>query len=148
MRCHALAKYQQAVEKALKALTISLRVRWKWEVYPGRRHRAEPLILTLVRFPRSSIGHRDVQGQLSKFFDPGLRSEVRRLDELAPSWPDEGMPHLRNTEYPYNDPVEGWLPPCEPAAFSPAETEDHASVSSRVVRRSAQWISSIERRLQ
>ena len=119
--CHAVAKYQQAVEKSIKAIVVALRECGVRGVHPvGYDHRVQNHLRLLRRLPGGGAG-RSIQRKLRDFLDAPTRMDIHRLESLAPRAPTPGDPHPRNTEYPFNDAHGGWTYPAAPDQFSVVE---------------------------
>src|SRR5262249_22126007 len=98
--CHSIAKYQQAVEKAIKALVAALRDSRGLSIQIGWTHPVERFMSVLTRLPRSSA-NRDLQNIIHGLFDETTRGALRALDRLVPRRPPSGLHPERNTEYPF-----------------------------------------------
>jgi HEPN domain-containing protein len=136
--CHAIAKYQQTVEKAIKAIVAAL------HISTGYQHDVGHFVDVLIRLPRKA-GNRDIANNLSRWLDTNTRTAIRSLDTLAPKRPAPGQPHRRNTEYPFRDPQDRWTYPAARAVFSSAEIEQFRNLSHRIARVAEQVISAIRR---
>src|SRR3954447_10092348 len=75
-RCHAIAKWQQTVEKAVKALVSSLHDAGILGAGIRPRHEAERYVGTLIRLPRAP-GNRTIQQQLHGLLDQKTRLGIR-----------------------------------------------------------------------
>ena len=100
--CHAVAKYQQTVEKAIKAIVVALREVGVRTKSIGYTHPIEPFVSILVRLPRAA-GTRDITSHLSRLLDESTRASINSLEVLIPRQPPPGQPHHKNTEYPFQD---------------------------------------------
>ena len=136
--CHAIAKYQQTVEKAVKAIVAAL------HISVGYQHGVGNLVDVLIRLPRGA-GNRDIANNLSRRFDTNTRRAIRSLDILRAKRPAPGQPHRRNTEYPFQDPHDRWTYPAARGVFSSAEIEQFRDLSHRIARVAEQVISAIRR---
>lgn len=96
-RCHAIAKWQQTVEKAVKALVSALHGAGILGARFRPRHEVERYVGILVRLPRGP-DNRTIQQLLHGLLDQRTRAGIRALDGLAPQ-----LPPRRNTEYPFQD---------------------------------------------
>lgn len=118
LRCQAIAKYQQIVEKSIRAVEAMLFpfeqivLRARFEHYPERA------LNRLYFVPGAPSG-------LSKYIRLVLSNETKsRIEELcrlAPSGrPDEGQPFRKNTEYPYNigNDLNDWTAPAAEGIFA------------------------------
>lgn len=145
---HAVAKHQQTVEKAIKAIVAALREAGFWHGPPiGFVHEVERHMPFLVRLPRTE-NRRSVQFHLLRLFDSRTRLAIRSLMGLVPHAPPPGEPLPRNTEYPFHDEEGEWTYPASPTVFSQEEVEEYRTLSYRLLT-SARWvISSLRRRPQ
>jgi hypothetical protein len=116
--CHAVAKYQQTVEKAIKAVLTALREAGfaNWRV--GRGHEVTPYMSMLFRLPRKEE-NKSVLQELGKLLDGNTRRAIKTLETLGPKWPAQGQIPLRNTEYPFEDGKGGWSYPAAAGVFWP-----------------------------
>jgi hypothetical protein len=129
--CHAVAKYQQTVEKAIKAAVTALREAGfaNWRV--GRGHEVTPYMSMLFRLPRKEE-NKSVLQELGKLLDGNTRRGIKSLETLAPKWPAQGQIPLRNTEYPFEDGKGGWSYPAAVGVFLGPEVEEFRRLASRV----------------
>jgi len=114
--CQAIAKYQQSVEKSVKAVALDMRSA-KMQlrgIGPDdyQRHPASAFVTAFVRGP-SARKYPLLPGQLCKFFDQKRRGLIKALDSLVPKKSDS-----RNTEYPYRLPGGTLQAPAHPTSFS------------------------------
>lgn len=140
--CHAVAKYQQAVEKAIKSLIVALGDRGLIHASVGWRHEAEPFMRALISLrPKPD---RSIPGVIRKLFDETTRGEIRALDRLVPKRPAPGEDPARNTEYPYLRNGK-WRAPSEPDQFAVVEVERFRKLAHRVVRGCSKLVDTLER---
>ncbi len=128
--CHAVGKYQQSVEKAIKAIIAALREAGftNWQI--GRGHEvATRYIPMLFRIPRT--GNENLLQQLSRVLDGNTKARIKLLESLAPKWPPPGQPFPRNTEYPFQDSA-GWTYPAMRGIFSSSEIDEFQRLAHRV----------------
>jgi hypothetical protein len=144
--CHAVAKYQQAVEKAVKAVVAALRESGFRRGPPiGFTHGVERHMGWLVRLPRAG-GLDFVRRHLIRLFDSNTRSAIRSLEALAPKAPTGGAPFSRNTEYPYHDADGAWTYPALPDTFSAEEVDRYRALSRRLADSAGWVVASLRRR--
>lgn len=124
--CHAIAKYQQAIEKSIKAV-IS-----KKGGNIGKNHAVRKHVDGLLRVTRPSHGALGIDKSLHKIFAPEILRGIAEIDQLAPKYPTVGQPFPRNTEYPFEI-NGGWTYPAANGSFSRAETEKFRNVAYQVV---------------
>ena len=97
-RCHALAKCQQTVEKAIKAIVAALRDAKVLHIEIGYRHEVARFLNVLIRLPHAAA-NRAIQRHLQSFLNQDTRNGIRDLDALAPRRPrrDRGCDETPNT---------------------------------------------------
>lgn len=138
-RCHAIAKWQQTVEKAVKALVSALHDAGILGAGFRPRHEVERYIGMLLRLPRTA-DNRTIQHQLHGVLDQDTRAGIKALDGLAPR-----LPPRRNTEYPFQ--ADGqWLYPASEGVFSQDEVQRFRELAHHVLRGSERVVSAIQRR--
>jgi hypothetical protein len=142
--CHAIAKYQQTVEKAVKAIVSELRVRGILSVEIGRRHDVERFVGPLIRLPHAAE-NRSVSTRLRSMLDANTRAAIRAVDALAPRWPAPGQAPGRNTEYPFQDAGGVWRYPAAPGVFSAAEIAQFRDLAHRIVEGAGRVIAAVRR---
>ena len=111
--CQAIAKYQQTVEKSVKAMVAAvndLGIEFT-TITPSHLPSQEITALLLLR---RAIDNASVEA-LARLFGR-YRKEVESLCHLAPRWPEKGQPFILNTEYPYQVP-NGWSAPAVADTF-------------------------------
>jgi hypothetical protein len=137
--CHAIAKYQQVVEKAVKAIVAGLIESGLWRGPPiGFVHDVNRHMQALVRLARGKNQH-SVQRHLFRLFNANVRSAIRSLGALAPHAPPPGQQLRRNTEYPFHESEGVFTYPAVPGSFSVEEVQRYRMLSYRLVD-SAGWI--------
>jgi hypothetical protein len=130
--CHAVAKYQQALEKFIKAIVSALRDAGVVGVHPvGYDHHVQNHLRLLRRIPGGAAG-RSIQNHLTKFLNRDTLHGISTLEDFAPRRPAPGAPHERNTEYPYNVPGGDWTCPAVPDSFSLAEVQEFKKLLRRI----------------
>jgi len=139
-RCHAIAKWQQTVKKAVKALLSALHDAGILNAGFRPRHEVERYIGTLIRLPRAA-GNRTIQQLLHGVLDQHTRAGIRALDGLAPQ-----LPPRRNTEYPFQDANGQWIYPAAEGVFSQAEVQRFRELAHRVLDGAERVVSAIRRR--
>jgi hypothetical protein len=144
--CHAVAKYQQTVEKAIKAVIAALRESgFRYGPPIGFTHGVERHVRWLVRLPRA-IDSESVRRHLIRLFDSKTRSAIWRLEGLAPKAPAAGAPLPRNTEYPFHDAAGEWTCPALPDTFSREEVDQYRGLACRITDSAAWVVAALRRR--
>lgn len=139
-RCHAIAKWQQTVEKAVKALMSALQHAGILNAGFRHRHEVERYIGMLIRLPRAE-GNRTIQQLLSGVLDKNTRAGIKTLDGLAPQFPPR-----RNTEYPFLAAHGQWTYPAAEGVFSQDEVRQFRELAYRVLDGAERVVSAIRRR--
>jgi len=142
--CHAIAKWQQTVEKAVKAVVACLREAKVLHIDIGYDHGVHRFISVLIRLPHARH-HREIQQHLHGLLDQETRTGIQALDALVPRRPPSGSPARRNTEYPFADGAGSWTYPAAEDVFSSDEMERFRSVARRILDRAGRIVSAIRR---
>jgi hypothetical protein len=145
--CHAIAKYQQAVEKAVKAIVAALREGRMSFNEIGYRHEVQPFVRILTHVPRAprARGRPDIAGHLSRLLDQRTRDSIRELEALIPKQPPRGELHRRNTEYPFQDARSQWTYPAARDTFSREEVQRFRDLSHRIADGASRIIAALRR---
>jgi len=122
--CQAIAKYQQTVEKSVKAMVAAVNeLGSELTVTPSHVPTKEIDALLILR---NAIDNASVR-RLAKTFEMH-RKAVEDLCRLAPRWPDDGKNFARNTEYPFL--LDGkWTAPVVQGSFTLQEAKDGQSTA-------------------
>ena len=139
-RCHALAKWQQTVEKAVKALVSALHDAGILSTGIRTRHDVARYVSMLIRLPRSR-DNQAIQNHLHGLLDQNTRAGIKALDGLAPQ-----LPPRRNTEYPFQDAQGEWTYPAAKGVFSQDEVQRFRALAHRVLEGARPIVSAIRRR--
>jgi HEPN domain-containing protein len=143
--CHVVAKWQQTVEKAIKAVIAALRDARMLGINIGYRHEVEPFLVILIRLLHARE-NREVQQLLRGLLDEPTRSGIRALELLAPRRPAPGRLPARNTEYPFRDKNHEWTYPAAAGHFSAAEVRQFRALAHRIKEGCARVVKAIRRR--
>jgi len=129
--CHAVGKYQQCVEKAIKAIIVALREAGftNWQI--GCGHEVTDYFSMLFRISRAG-GGKNILQTFGQLLDGNTRAAIKSLESLAPRWPAPGAQFPRNTEYPFQDPSGSWTYPAMTGTFSTTELADSQRLAHRV----------------
>ena len=142
--CQAISKYQQVVEKSVKAMAAAVRDAGISPINTGFAHEVEKIVSALVFLPRGKAPT-DIRNRISGLLHEGHRSEIRALCALAPKRPGPGELARRNTEYPFQRPDGSWIAPHESGAFELSDVERFRDLASRISDGSARIVSALER---
>lgn len=143
--CHPIAKFQQAVEKAVKGVCVALTAAKILSMPVGRRHEVEPYVSAMVRLRRSP-SRQSLHNSIQRMFGADNRAHIRELDALVPKWPPPGVLPVRNTEYPYQGTEGKWRAPAEADAFQPSEADMYRQLAAIIVDGCSRIVTAIERR--
>jgi len=135
--CHAVAKYQQTVEKAVKGTARA------FFLTIGKSHQVERYAQALLRLPQSS--QKSLYAHIRGLLAGSTIADIQALDRLAPRWPMPGDLPSRNTEYPYQADDQSWQWPAESGAFGDAELQRYRRTAANILSGAAKIISAIER---
>jgi hypothetical protein len=136
--CHAIAKCQQATEKAVKAVVRSLGMQ------VGRKHDVLRLVDAILLAPGPRSRGR-MMAHVRGLFGPQIRADIQAIDRLAPKYPAPGQHPQRNTEYPYQEANGDWRYPALAKSFSREEFDRFRAAAHRVVMGAARIVSAVAR---
>jgi hypothetical protein len=142
--CHAVAKYQQTVEKSIKAVAVAVREIGISTPKIGYTHSVKRLVSALVRPPRDR-GNLGIASHLSRLLDHNTRASINSLESLIPQQPPVGQPHHKNTEYPFELSDDDWTFPAAKGVFSYPEVQEFRKLSYRVAEEARRIIAAIRR---
>src|SRR6185312_3123102 len=128
--CQAIAKYQQVVEKSVKAIAAAVRDVGINAINIGFTHEVERVVSALVFLPRGK-GPTNIKDQIKALLNEGHRREIKALCALAPKRPGPGELARRNTEYPYQRADGSWIAPHESGAFTISDVERFRTLATR-----------------
>jgi hypothetical protein len=136
LRCQAVAKYQQAVEKSIKAAVAGLRDAKIAPRGPSFDHELGPDFETLEVLP-SRPRAKNVAYRVSQLVSPQMQSDMGRVLVLSPKRPDRSRGEIArlNTEYPYERAAGDWHAPAEPDSFSQGVVEEYARIAGRTTEK-------------
>ncbi len=129
--CHAIAKYQQSVEKYLKAMVALLLDSGLLDSRPRDiGHTLDKTIKVLELRKTTNIARESgLSGYLEIVLSGHFTSEAKAISLLAPSYPEPGRPFARNTEYPFNNSDGTWTSPCVSDVFTLKDVERYHKVA-------------------
>lgn len=127
--CQALAKYQQAVEKSVKAVFAAMKDYGLGLPPLGYDHDVSKLISMMGKLPKAADKtlQQHVDGLLTRYH----REEIAAISALAPRKPDArlGQLHRLNTEYPYEVSAGVWSAPAVAGTFSRKQLDRFGSLA-------------------
>jgi hypothetical protein len=133
LRCHAIAKYQQCMEKAVKGVVRSLNESKVTQEQPSMRHDLDHEMDILKRLPVSAkTPPNSPVGRIKRHLDARMRSDLQRCMSIAPTRPVEGV-QPRNTEYPFHKPTGTWMIPASADAFTDDEVAEMRAIAARTL---------------
>jgi HEPN domain-containing protein len=122
MRCQAISKYQQCVEKSVKAVLDKLHAAGLIRAGSDRGHKVARYISVLTRFPTTQDSQ-DLLKQMQRLFTPAVVEQIKLLDLLVPEYPSAGALARRNHEYPFQDAAGNWHAPSDRNSFTAGEVK-------------------------
>lgn len=143
--CHSIAKFQQTVEKSIKALICSLIDAGMLSMRVGYAHDVERFMTVLIRMRRPP-DEKSVQAAIRKLLAPNVRGDIRAIDRLAPRRAAPGQLPARNTEYPYQEVPSVWRAPAQGDVFEAAEAVRFRQLAFRLPAGCDRIMAAIERR--
>jgi hypothetical protein len=132
-RCQAISKYQQCVEKSVKAVLDKLYAAGLVRNGSDRSHKVARYVSMLTRFPVTKDS-RDLLKQMQRLFTPAVGEQIELLDSLVPEYPATGSLAKRDHEYPFQDAAGNWHAPCDDDAFTAGEIKRIRHCAGVVVR--------------
>ncbi len=145
--CQAVAKQQQAVEKAVKALAAAVRDAKLASIRIKFTHDVDKLLNALNRLHRPTGENAAVQSRIHQLFSARWKHEIGDLMALAPKARAEEASFVsRNTEYPYQNADGTWRAPAESGSFSDTDVRRFQALTDHIVFGTERLISAIERR--
>lgn len=155
LRAHVVAKYQQCVEKSVKAAIVALRdggtVLSLAANKPAtaskapKTHEVARLVAAILHAPKGT--KLDPLTRMQNLFSKrGVADAVKAIDAHAPAWPKTaGALHARSTEYPFETTANQWKPPCTPDSFSAAEVKRAHKTAWQLFHALDKIVSALER---
>lgn len=143
--CHTVAKYQQAVEKAIKSMVAALNEAGIVGNDPTFRHEVDTELNVLIHLPRATQ-NQDVQNTIHGILNAYRREEIRALGALSPQRPTSGQRARRNTEYPFQTESGDWTTPATGGAFNIGDARRFEDTATRVCLGASQILAAIVRR--
>jgi hypothetical protein len=131
LRCHAVAKYQQALEKGVKALATAINDNTRTEITIGFKHDVEPYINVMQRLPLKP--NSNVPQRIRSLFNARDMSILYDLIAQAPRRPAPGEKYARNTEYPFQNDEDEWTAPCDANVYSDEELKAWSRLTTKIV---------------
>lgn len=145
--CQAIGKYQQVVEKSIKAMVAAIRDQGiQFSVITPAHYPVDEI--NALNGLRRAIDPASVE-QISQIFTDKHRILVRDLCGLAPQYPRDNITFRRNTEYPYNEglPVGDWTAPASANGFTLDEVKLYYSLAWVTHRKVGRFVDTVRRRL-
>lgn len=131
--CQSISKFQQVVEKSIKAMVAALNENGINAVTTGADHYPQKQIDALLLIKRAVS--RELISHIHSVFSGHRLGEIRALCLLAP-----GLPPRRNTEYPYPDGLGNWTAPAAGGSFSVDEVYRFWSLADDLVPQTGRFV--------
>ena len=143
--CQAISKYQQAVEKTVKALGAALRSAGIMTLPNKYYYRHDVTEMAKAMSRPVVIGGRSVLPSIQNTLHSGAMQEITKLCSLAPARPQPGTLHSQNTEYPYEIRFGQWTYPASPSSFKWKDVERFQRFSKRLYYDCSRIIAALDR---
>ncbi len=143
--CQAIAKYQQAVEKSIKALGAALDSSglMKMEIAHYYRHDVTKMVGAIST--RTMSGTNPSLHAIRSTLNSQTINMITKLCALAPSRSKQEVLGARNTEYPFQTSCGEWTCPAKPGSFSFNEVKNFRKFSQSLFDRCSRHISALRR---
>lgn len=129
--CHIIAKYQQTVEKSLKAIAATATDADMADIKIKYNHEVQYCIESLLRLKKPKENS-EIQNRIRGVLDEFRRGEIAALMALAPKQPTAGQYAMRNTEYPFQNSDGVWVVPSDPAVFRKEDVARFGNIATRI----------------
>jgi hypothetical protein len=128
--CQEIAKYQQVVEKSIRAIEAKLieRADIKSENRASFQHCPIKAINSMQAVFEKDKGLKAV---VSDKFSGQNKADIRDICLLAPKLPPAGQAYTKNTEYPFNI-GRDWTAPASKGNFSESDIRRFKLIASRM----------------
>lgn len=127
------SKFQQVVEKSIKAMVAALIESGVNVVNIGSDHYPQKQIDALLLIKRAV--RQELLSHIHTIFSGHRLGEIRALCLLAPS-----LPPRRKTEYPYPDSAGGWTAPAAVGSFQMDEVYRFRNLASELIPMVARFV--------
>lgn len=131
LRCHAVAKYQQTLEKSVKALAVAVSDNTAVQITIRFNHEVEGYINILQRVPLTPTSN--VPQRIRSLFNARDTSLLHDLIAQAPRRPAPGENFARNTEYPFQNAEGEWAAPADADVYSLEELRTWSRLTTKTV---------------
>ena len=119
-RCQAIAKYQQCVEKSVKAILDKLHHAQITKARSDSKHPVARYVAVFTNIPQTKDTSA-LLNQLARVFSRRVIQQIHFLDSLVPEYPAPGALAARNHEYPFQVTATDWRAPSDANAFTADE---------------------------
>lgn len=143
--CQAISKYQQAVEKTVKALGAALHSSGIMTLPSKYYYRHDVSEMARAMLPLVMTGRRAVLPSIQNILHFRAIQDITKLCSLAPARPQPGTLHPQNTEYPYEISSGHWTYPASPGSFKLKEVERFRSFSFELYDKCSRIIAALDR---
>ncbi len=136
--CQAIAKYQQVVEKSVKAMVAAARDAGVPINPVTRSHSLTKEIQSPKLLRRADNASTEALARLFAQY----QTAIEDVSRLAPAWPQPGQLFSRNTEYPF-EVTGGWSAPAEAGVFTWAEVKEVRETAWVIHRRAIKFAQAV-----
>ncbi len=139
--CQAIAKYQQTVEKSIKAMVAAVNELGVEFFTLTPKHSLNDEIKSLQTL-RRAIDNTSVD-RITRVFSQKRLKLIREISALAPRFPQQGEAFVRNTEYPYTLASGEWTAPAADDAFTEDELNRYQSLARELHQNVTRFVGAI-----
>ena len=129
--CHIIAKYQQTVEKSIKAIVAAVADAEITYIGIKYNHEVKDYIAALLHLPKPKE-NLEIQSRIKGVLNEFQRGEIAALVSPAPKQPAAGKYAMRNTEYPFQNSAGAWIIPSDPAVFRKEDVTRFGSIAESI----------------
>ena len=140
--CHAVAKYQQCVEKSIKAMVAAVN-ELGVEFFTITASHAPDKEIRMLQNLKRAIDNTSVN-QIARVFSEKRLLLIDEISRLAPRYPRVGEVFTRNTEYPYTLPSGEWMAPAAPNAFTEEEVNRYQSLAREIYQNVSRFVGAVK----
>ncbi len=143
--CQAISKYQQAVEKTVKALGAALHSTGIMTLPKKYYYRHDVSEMAKAMLPPRVSDKRGVLPSIQNILHFRAIQDITKLCSLAPARPQPGTLHPQNTEYPYEISSGQWTYPAGPSSFKLKDVERFRNFSFGFCDKCSRIIAALDR---
>lgn len=125
--CQAIAKYQQSVEKSIKAMVAAVN-ELGVEFFTITDSHSLTKEIKALQTLRRAIDNTSID-RIARAFTPKRLRLIAEISLLAPRFPRDGADFVRNTEYPFTLASGEWIAPASEGVFTMDEVNRYQGLA-------------------